>query len=119
MEDRSHGIKNSPRRKSRQRTSTARRETACQLWHLLLSSHALPQVNYLETVKSFVDHARAAGLELVESLDKTTSMAMHFQTLVEVIFFYSLSFSLVALYSRLLFSVFFCRVRRQQCVSAV
>ncbi|CAM9843624.1 unnamed protein product [Scytosiphon promiscuus] len=42
------------------------------------------QVNYLETVGSFVEHARAAGLELVESLDKSTSMAMHFQTLVEV-----------------------------------
>lgn len=42
------------------------------------------QLNHLETLESFVGHARAAGLELVESLDKTTSMAMHFQALIEV-----------------------------------
>lgn len=42
------------------------------------------QVNHLETHDSFAEHARAAGLELVESLDKTTSMATHFQTLIEV-----------------------------------
>lgn len=42
------------------------------------------QLNHLETPESFVGHARAAGLELMESLDKTTSMAMHFQALLEV-----------------------------------
>lgn len=42
------------------------------------------QINYLETLESFVEHARAAGLELVESLDKTTSMARHVQTVLEV-----------------------------------
>lgn len=42
------------------------------------------QVNHLETQDSFVEHAHAAGLELLESLDKTTSMATHFQTLIEV-----------------------------------
>eukprot|EP00752_Nemacystus_decipiens_P001851 g1784.t1 len=42
------------------------------------------QVNHLETHDSFVDYAHAAGLELLESLDKTTSMATHFQTLIEV-----------------------------------
>lgn len=42
------------------------------------------QLNHLETLESFVGHARAAGLELVESLDKTTSMAMHFEALIEV-----------------------------------
>lgn len=44
------------------------------------------QLNHLETMESFVGHARTAGLELVESLDKTTSMAMHFQALLEVMF---------------------------------
>lgn len=43
------------------------------------------QLNYLETLESFVGHAGAAGFELVESLDKTTSMATHFQTLLEVL----------------------------------
>lgn len=42
------------------------------------------QVNHLETHDSFVGYAHAAGLEVVESLDKTPSMAMHFQTLIEV-----------------------------------
>lgn len=42
------------------------------------------QLNHLETLDSFIGHARAAGLELVESLDKTTSMAMHFQALLKV-----------------------------------
>lgn len=42
------------------------------------------QLSYMETLESFVEHAREAGLELVESLDKTTSMAMHFQALLEV-----------------------------------
>ena len=42
------------------------------------------QVSHLETNDTFVEHAHAAGLELLESLDKTTSMATHFQTLMEV-----------------------------------
>ncbi|CAM9520699.1 unnamed protein product [Ectocarpus sp. 12 AP-2014] len=42
------------------------------------------QVTSLETHKSFVGHARSAGLEPLESLDKTTSMAVHFKTLLEV-----------------------------------
>ena len=41
-------------------------------------------MNHLETHDSFVEHAHAAGLELLESLDKTPSMATHFQTLIEV-----------------------------------
>ena len=42
------------------------------------------QIHHLETLDSFVEHARATGLELVESLDKTTSMARHVQTVLEV-----------------------------------
>ncbi|CAN0163246.1 unnamed protein product [Ectocarpus sp. 4 AP-2014] len=42
------------------------------------------QVTSLETHKSFVGHARSAGLEPLESLDKTTSMAVHFKTLLKV-----------------------------------
>lgn len=44
------------------------------------------QVTSLETHKSFVGHARSAGLEPLESFDKTTSMAVHFKTLLEVMF---------------------------------
>lgn len=46
--------------------------------------YARLQLTYLETFESFVEHADAAGFDLVESLDKTSSMATHFQSLLEV-----------------------------------
>lgn len=42
------------------------------------------QLTHLETMESFVRHADEAGFELVISLDKTCSMAIHFQTLIKV-----------------------------------